>query len=88
MIIILKKKDIMMNILNIWSDVADTDIKDQLEKYYSYWPVKPEITIDNDIITINIKMPEIEKYENNLNEAKDLASRWSYFKAKKTRWTY
>ncbi len=53
-----------------------------LENYYTYGPFKPKITIDDDIVKIDVDLPEINSQDADYKKMIDLSEKGKYTEAK------
>src|SRR5205809_729164 len=58
-------------------------LKEELIKYYTYGPYKPNVTITDDLVIISIDTPAIISQQDEYNKAINLCERGKYSEAKK-----
>lgn len=82
MILIFKKDDLLWSLFPNIDPNDENSILSGLEEYYTYDKIKPIITIDNDVIKVNLDTERLEIEENQYNEAIRFCNTQNYKKAK------
>ena len=78
--IVFNKKDLALY-FSSYKDKPTEDLREYLLKYYSFGNIKPEVSIDQDLITISIDSIAIESEQKEFEKIQDLCDAAKYKEA-------